>query len=141
MAARRGYYVTRTLLPPAERITPAIAARWMRTTYPRLAGFSALGFYSDILRPPRHREEIRVALASLALDARRIAQACVEALATGRPVAIRLEYHFKAHRGMAPSLRRALEFEQRHPHRLRGILQAALHQLEREIRAQRREAA
>ena len=133
-------YVTRTLPPPAERITPALARRWMRTVFPRLASLGGLGFYPEALRPPQHREEIRYGLASVSMDARIIAQACGEALATGRPVAVRLERHFKAHRGMARELRLVLAFERRCPHRVRGILRAALRQLEREIREQREAA-
>lgn len=130
-----GTFVTRQLPPPAEAVTPELAARWLRTTYPRLQNFTALGFHPAALRPPRRRDDLRIALSGIALDANAIAGACIEALATGRTVPMKLAPRFAPHRDGARRLRYAIEYERRLPHGVRGVLRGALRRMERDMRA------
>jgi len=130
---------TWTIPPPADRITPAIARDWLRRVYPKLAEFTALGYHDGPLRPPRLRDELRGSLGGIALDTRRIATACAEAIATGRVVRIRLD-PWTAHRRLLTRFRRLVAFERyssgTRPTGVRGILLASLRQMERDPRYQ-----
>jgi hypothetical protein len=130
-------HTTWTIPPPAERITPALARDWLRRVYPKLASFTALGYYDGALRPPRHREDLRGSLGGLALDALRIATACAEAVATRRVVRIRLAPR-TVHRQLRTRFRRLVAFERYssrvQPTGVRGILLASLRQMERDPR-------
>ena len=127
---------TRTLLPPAEVITPAIARRWLHRTYPPLASLSAYGAYPQLVRGLGRRKENESAACGLRLiaaDVRVITETCGRVLATGRPVEMRLYSNALGnHRGVARKLRAALRFEERHPHRgTRGIIRRALRERNR----------
>ncbi len=79
------------LPPPAERITPAVARRWLHRSYPPLATLAAMAVYPQeaergIGLRMREREAALMGLRSIGSDVRRITVACGKALATGRVV-------------------------------------------------------
>src|SRR5262245_2568381 len=100
----RAHLGTHLLAPPAARITPAVARRWLQCTYPALASFAALGYYpaalSTVARKRDKIDEIRLALASLARDVRCVTAACGQVLATGRalPAAVDPDHTYGSRR-------------------------------------------
>jgi hypothetical protein len=128
------------LLATPREITPRVAARWMRSTFPKLTDFAHLGFYPWALQPPRHRDEIRIALASLASDADVMALACAHALATGRTARVEFRPLLPLHPEIVRKLRLALAFEARESHGVRTVLRRTIAQAQRDIRRAKKAA-
>lgn len=139
MARRDRRHVTRAINPPVEWITPAIARDWLRRRYYPLSMLAAMGCFPNALYPPRHRDDLRLALASLSLDVIRIAYACHEALDTRRAVRMTWDRCELRNPMITRRLRLLMKYEQQHgPFRgTRGVLRRALCERERIARQKR----
>ena len=133
------------LPPPADRITPAVARRWLSRSYAPLARLTSMAVFPDVamrgigLRM-LERDHALSGLRIIAGDVRRITEACGKALATGRAVPMELDPDpFIGPRSSARSLRAVLKYERRRPQRgARAILRRALAVQERLAKAQPR---
>jgi hypothetical protein len=128
--------------PPAEVITPEVARGWLYRSYPPLARLASLCAWPEQVRGLGRRgmnESAVSGLRLLALDVRRITEACGKVLATGRPIKMRVRERHWSYCKVARDLRCALEYERRHPHRgTRQVLRQALQRADRLAKSQPR---
>ena len=118
--------------PPADVITPAVARRWLRYSYPGLAELGALGHCHPYavrgLGSSKRNERAAWGMVSIGHDVRRITGICGKVLWTGRSIPMDLTTgKMCGSRDTARRLREVARWEAKYPHRgTRAILRRSI---------------
>ncbi len=123
---------TWTIAPPAEIITPAVARKWLRHSYPGLAELGALGHCHPYavrgLGSSERNERARWGMISISHDVYKITGICGKVLWTGRSFPMDFNTgKVYGSRDKARWLREVARWEAKYPHKgTRIILQRSI---------------